>query len=77
MEGGGGFDHKLPQLGVEHHLGPPPFLAVVQAAAADGDAQHLLQAQRLGTDLHFIGPVGFRFAALVLHRHHAPRGFHI
>ena len=59
-----------PQGGMKRNIRPSSSRAVVKHAALDAKAEHLLETKRLGTELHFIGRMRFRFAAFVLDREH-------
>src|SRR5690606_16776571 len=57
---------QRPQFIVERDNLAPPRLAIVERAQLDADAQHLFQAQRLGTELHLVGAMRLGPATLVL-----------
>lgn len=58
------------QIGVEGYDGAALAFAVEEEAFGDAalrDAENLLKANGLGAELHFVGAVGFGFAAFVFH----------
>lgn len=65
-------DGPLPQPPVEDHIGAPPPRAVEQGPRGNLAAQHLFEADRLGTKLHAIAIVLLGLATLVLDWHHGP-----
>ena len=59
---------QLPQIGVERHHDAPSRLAVEQRALGHRTSGHFFQAQRLGAELHLVGAMALRLAALVFDR---------
>ena len=53
------------QFGIEGHREPALCLGIEQRALRHGAAGHLLQAERLRAELHLVGAVELRLAALV------------
>ena len=64
--------NQVTQVVIENDRGPPPLFAVIQGALRDRATEHLLQAQGLGAELHPVGVVTLRPAALVFHRQGLP-----
>ena len=61
-----------PQRGIEGDGKPTALFAVKERAFGDGAAEHFFEADRLGAQLHGVGEVFFRLAALVFDRKRLP-----
>lgn len=62
----------LPQRHVEDDIKPVPGLAVKERSLWDRCPEHLLQADRLGAELHLVAIVRLGLSPLVLHREREP-----
>jgi hypothetical protein len=65
---GGGCGGEHAQSSIEGDRLAPPDLAIKQGTLAHFAAEHLLQADRLGAELHLVGPVRLGLSALVFDR---------
>ena len=77
MQRSGNFDNEAAEFRIKNDLGAAAFFPEVKAAVGDFCTEHLLETHRLGTNLHLVSSMRFRFAAFVFHRHRALRAFQI
>ena len=61
-----------PQVFVKGHVETMAGLAVEERPRRDRDPEHLLQADRLGTELHLVAVVRFGLPPLILHGEGVP-----